>query len=195
MKKANFYKRLVAYTIDMFIVGLVISIISYNFDTTRLEKLSDKSIKLMNSFTNGDISSDKYFFEYADILYKVNKANVNSNLLGLVIYVGYFVLFQFFNGGATIGKKLLKIKVISQGGGEVSLWQMIVRTSIINGIVPLALSLILVFTTKGLVFLTLSSVVGLFENIFVIICVFMLLYKSDCLALHDIMSKSVVIES
>ncbi len=195
MKKANFYKRLVAYTIDMFIVGLVISIISYNFDTTRLEKLSDKSIKLMNSFTNGDISSDKYFFEYADILYKVNKANVNSNLLGLVIYVGYFVLFQFFNGGATIGKKLLKIKVVSQGGGEVSLWQMIVRTSIINGIVPLALSLILVFTTKGLVFLTLSSVVGLFENIFVIICVFMLLYKSDCLALHDIMSKSVVIES
>lgn len=195
MKKANFYKRLVAYTIDMFIVGLVISIISYNFDTTRLEKLSDKSIKLMNSFTNGNISSDKYFFEYADILYKVNKANVNSNLLGLVIYVGYFVLFQFFNGGATIGKKLLKIKVVSQGGGEVSLWQMIVRTSIINGIVPLALSLILVFTTKGLVFLTLSSVVGLFENIFVIICVFMLLYKSDCLALHDIMSKSVVIES
>lgn len=195
MKKANFYKRLVAYTIDMFIVGLVISIISYNFDTTRLEKLSDKSIKLMNSFTNGDISSDKYFFEYADILYKVNKANVNSNLLGLVIYVGYFVLFQFFNGGATIGKKLLKIKVVSQGGGEVSLWQMIVRTSIINGIVPLALSLILVFTTKGVVFLTLSSVVGLFENIFVIICVFMLLYKSDCLALHDIMSKSVVIES
>lgn len=195
MKKANFYKRLVAYTIDMFIVGLVISIISYNFDTTRLEKLSNKSIKLMNSFTNGDISSDKYFFEYADILYKVNKANVNSNLLGLVIYVGYFVLFQFFNGGATIGKKLLKIKVVSQGGGEVSLWQMIVRTSIINGIVPLALSLILVFTTKGLVFLTLSSVVGLFENIFVIICVFMLLYKSDCLALHDIMSKSVVIES
>ena len=195
MKKANFYKRLVAYMIDMFIVGLVISIISYNFDTTRLEKLSDKSIKLMNSFTNGDISSDKYFFEYADILYKVNKANVNSNLLGLVIYVGYFVLFQFFNGGATIGKKLLKIKVVSQGGGEDSLWQMIVRTSIINGIVPLALSLILVFTTKGLVFLTLSSVVGLFENIFVIICVFMLLYKSDCLALHDIMSKSVVIES
>ena len=195
MKKANFYKRLVAYTIDMFIVGLVISIISYNFDITRLEKLSDKSIKLMNSFTNGDISSDKYFFEYADILYKVNKANVNSNLLGLVIYVGYFVLFQFFNGGATIGKKLLMIKVVSQGGGEVSLWQMIVRTSIINGIVPLALSLILVFTTKGLVFLTLSSVVGLFENIFVIICVFMLLYKSDCLALHDIMSKSVVIES
>ncbi len=195
MKKANFYKRLVAYMIDMFIVGLVISIISYNFDTTRLEKLSDKSIKLMNSFTNGDISSDKYFFEYADILYKVNKANINGNLLGLVIYVGYFVLFQFFNGGATIGKKLLKIKVVSQGGGEVSLWQMIVRTSIINGIVPLALSLILVFTTKGLVFLTLSSVVGLFENIFVIICVFMLLYKSDCLALHDIMSKSVVIES
>lgn len=195
MKKANFYKRLVAYTIDMFIVGLVISIISYNFDTTRLEKLSDKSIKLMNSFTNGDISSDKYFSEYADILYKMNKANVNSNLLGLVIYVGYFVLFQFFNGGATIGKKLLKIKVVSQCGGEVSLWQMIVRTSIINGIVPLALSLILVFTTSGLVFLTLSSIVGLFENIFVIICVFMLLYKSNCLALHDIMSKSVVIES
>lgn len=195
MKKANFYKRLVAYTIDMFIVGLVISIISYNFDTTRLEKLSDKSIKLMNSFTNGDISSDKYFSEYADILYKMNKANVNSNLLGLVIYVGYFVLFQFFNGGATIGKKLLKIKVVSQGGGEVSFWQMIVRTSIINGIVPLALSLILIFTTNGLVFLTLSSIVGLFENIFVIICVFMLLYKSNCLALHDIMSKSVVIES
>lgn len=195
MKKANFYKRLVAYTIDMFIVGLVISIISYNFDTTRLEKLSDKSIKLMNSFTNGDISSDKYFSEYADILYKMNKANVNSNLLGLVIYVGYFILFQFFNGGATIGKKLLKIKVVSQGGGEVSLWQMVVRTSIINGIVPLALSLILVFTTSGLVFLTLSSIVGLFENIFVIICVFMLLYKSNCLALHDIMSKSVVIES
>ena len=194
LEKATFFKRFMAQLIDMFIIGLIIGIITMGFSTSRIEKLDEELIDLMNSYTSGEITSDKYIDDYIDIMYDINKASFNNNLVYLVVCVGYFLIFQFLNKGATIGKKIMRIRVVSNDGVDASFVQMFIRTSIINEIIPISMLLILVMVSSGGLFFTFYSMISVIENIFVIICIFMILYRSDKLALHDMMSKSMVID-
>lgn len=194
LEKATFFKRFMAQIIDMFIIGLIIGIITMGFSTSRIERLDSELINLMDSYTSGEITSDKYIDDYIDIMYDINKASFNNNLVYLVICVGYFLIFQFLNKGATIGKKIMHIRVVSNDGGDAGFVQMFIRTSIINEIIPISMLLILVMVSSGGLSFIFYSMISVIENIFVIICIFMILYRSDKLALHDMMSKSMVID-
>ena len=194
LEKATFFKRFMAQLIDMFIIGLIIGIITMGFSTSRIEKLDEELIDLMDSYTSGEITSDKYIDDYIDIMYDINKVSFNNNLVYLVVCVGYFLIFQFLNKGATIGKKIMRIRVVSNDGVDASFVQMFIRTSIINEIIPISMLLILVMVSSGGLFFIFYSMISVIENIFVIICIFMILYRSDKLALHDMMSKSMVID-
>lgn len=192
--KASFIKRAVAQIIDMFIVSIIISIISMSFSTSRIEKLNDEVNNLMNDYVSGDIDSKEYITKYIDITYDINKASINTNLVYLVVCIGYFLIFQYLNKGATIGKKFMKIRIVSNDNKDITFLQMFIRTSIINEILPITMMFILVFLTSGISFFIGYSLISFIENIFVIICIFMILCRKDNLALHDIMSRSMVIE-
>lgn len=192
--KASFIKRAVAQIIDMFIVSIIISIISMSFSTSRIEKLNDEVNNLMNDYVSGDIDSKEYITKYIDITYDINKASINTNLVYLVVCIGYFLIFQYLNKGATIGKKFMKIRIVNNDNTDITFLQMFIRTSIINEILPITMMFILVFLTSGISFFIGYSLISFIENIFVIICIFMILCRKDNLALHDIMSRSMVIE-
>lgn len=194
LNSASFMKRAVAQLIDMFIVGIIIGIVTIGFSSTRIEELEKESFTLMESYTSGDISTGDYVDSYMDIMYDINKTSVSSNLVYLVVCVGYFWIFQFMNKGASIGKKLMHIRVVSLDGSDISFLQMFVRSSIINEILPMSMLLILVMFSGGVTFFVGYSLISFIQNIFVIICIFMILYRSDKLGLHDMMSKSMVIE-
>ena len=192
--KASFIKRAVAQIIDMFIVSIIISIISMSFSTSRIEKLNDEVNNLMNDYVSGDIDSKEYITKYIDITYDINKASINTNLVYLVVCIGYFLIFQYLNKGATIGKKFMKIRIVSNDNTDITFLQMFIRTSIINEILPMIMIFVLIFLTSGISFFIGYSLISFIENIFVIICIFMILCRKDNLALHDIMSRSMVIE-
>lgn len=193
-EKASFGKRAMAQLIDMFIVGIIIGIISMGFSTSRIEKLNDEASNLMNDYVSGDISSKEYLSSYIDITYDMNKASLDSNLVYLAICIGYFLIFQYLNRGATIGKRLMKIRAVSDDGSDIGFIQMFIRTSIINEILPMIMLIILVFVSRGVSFFIFYSLISFIENIFILVCVFMILYRKDRLAIHDIMSRSMVIE-
>lgn len=192
--KASFGKRAMAQLIDMFIVGIIIGIISMGFSTSRIEKLNDEANSLMNDYVSGDISSKEYLSNYMDITYDMNRASLDSNLVYLAICIGYFLIFQYLNRGATIGKSLMRIRVVSSDGSDIGFIQMFIRTSIINEILPMIMLIILVFVSRGVSFFIFYSLISFIENIFILVCVFMILYRKDRLAIHDIMSRSMVIE-
>lgn len=192
--KASFIKRAVAQIIDMFIVSIISSIISMSFSTSRIEKLNDEVNNLMNDYVSGDIDSKEYITKYIDITYDINKASINTNLVYLVVCIGYFLIFQYLNKGATIGKKFMKIRIVNNDNTDITFLQMFIRTSIINEILPMIMIFVLVFLTSGISFFIGYSLISFIENIFVIICIFMILCRKDNLALHDIMSRSMVIE-
>ena len=104
------------------------------------------------------------------------------------------MIFQYLNDGASIGKKLMKIKIVSNDNSKVNFLQMFIRTSIVSDIITNIMILILVYMTSNMKFFVGSGIINFVCNMFIIISVFMLIFRKDNLTLNDMMSKSCVIE-
>lgn len=45
--------------------------------------------------------------------YELTKRKLPVNVATSVVFIGYYIIFAYFNKGQTLGKKLLKIKVVN----------------------------------------------------------------------------------
>lgn len=194
MKRASFRKRALAYIIDMFLVGIIVGIMSYNVNTARIDKLNEEANQLTKDYVSGKVNVSDYVNNFASISYDVNKENSSNTMIYLVVCIGYFLIFQYLNDGASIGKKLMKIKIVSNDNSKVNFLQMFIRTSIVNDIITNMMILILVYMTSNMKFFVGSGIINFVCNMFIIISVFMLIFRKDNLTLNDMMSKSCVIE-
>ncbi len=193
MEKASLKKRIIAYIIDMFIVGIVISFFSTGYNSNRIDGLNSEMDSMTKNYLAGEITSDEYVNGVSSISYDIGCASASENIIYVVICVGYFVFFQFLNNGASIGKKIVHIKIVDKDKKNVSLLKLFVRTSFIDNIVPTLVSVGLLYISKGLKFALLNSLVGFIYVMYVIISIFMIKFRSDKLALNDIMSNSIVV--
>ncbi len=191
---ASFTKRLIAYLIDMFIVSLICSIITINVSSNNTNKYNKELNNLMNDYVNKKVEVNDYIDKYQNIVYNMEKSNMVINSVYLFANIFYFVIFQFMNNGQSIGKKLMHIRICDKDKFKLSIFSMIMRALIINNILSGSVALILLIIGNKKVFFVGYSVVNGISNIFIIISVLMLLYGKEKLALHDIISRSVVKE-
>lgn len=132
LNRASFVKRLCAYVLDYLLVVLVISVIAMPFtDTKKTEKLEKESTEIIEKYQKGEITPDEYLQRYSSVYYNLSRNTGIVTFITIIVYILYYVVFQLYNKGQTIGKKLMKIKVISIDG-ELSMNQMIFRSLIVN---------------------------------------------------------------
>ena len=194
MKKATFTSRLVAYIIDFIIVSLIANIIIQGFTTKKIENLNNELESTITEYTKGELQVNEYIKKTNNLTYKIEKESMPINIVYIVIYIGYFIIFQFLNKGQTVGKKLMKIKVLNKDEKNVSLTGIIIRALFINQILSnLLLILIVAFLPKKAFFSTYYLIVGI-QYLFLIITSIMMLYTKDKLALQDLMSKTIVVK-
>ncbi len=78
------------------------------------------------------------------------------SLLNFVLLIGAFVIIPYYNKGQTIGKKLLKIKLVKEEG-NLSINDLIIRNVIINGFGYTLVGLTIMFLVNDNVyFITIS---------------------------------------
>ncbi len=97
---APFSRRAFAYLIDLFIAVIISSVVLLGY------------MYINGSFKAGDDIKINFNFE--------NWYSIAASLL-------YFGLATFFGNGKTIGKKLLKIRVVSLTHSRITLWQSLER--------------------------------------------------------------------
>lgn len=187
-------RRLLAYIIDVFIVSFIVGIILVGRDTRVDEARSRDLMKLIDDYSNETIDTDEYLNKYSNIIYETNQDNFNDNLVYFVIGVGYFLIFQFLNGGCSIGKKLMKIRIVSNDKKDIKFWQLLIRVCLINEILPMLLLLIFTKILSGYSFLIGYGSVSILRNLIVIICGLTLLLSKSHISFHDRLSNSQVIE-
>ena len=95
--------------------------------------------------------------------------------------------------GQTLGKKLLKIKVVNDNGERPSIWNMVIRGLLIYGIVTTLYSTISINFLDMEKFNYSVSVISAIESMIIIVSILMMLYKKDGRGLHDIIAKTNVI--
>lgn len=193
-RKALFLQRFIAICIDMVIVSVFVTLFSMPFvDREEINKLNIETNDIVEKYTNNEIDLETYSNEAMSVSYQLAKTNGIVSLITIVFSVLYFVVYQFYKGGQTIGKKIMKIKVESISG-DLTINQMIFRTLIINSIL---LDLInfsfMVFSSKEVYFYGVA-IFEMLQYIVIITSVFMIMYSKSARGVHDLVARTKVIE-
>lgn len=196
--KATFMQRLFAYFIDYLIISVVFSLFALSFNTTKLTSINDEINNTMNEIVNisneEEQNLDDLNNKLIDLQYEYQQESKLASGISLLITFAYFTVFQFLNKGQTIGKKLLKIKVVNKEEKEPSFVTMFLRTFIVQGILTTGLSLIGIFVLDKELYMETYFILNSLMSIFVVVCALMVLYRKDRRGLHDMMAGSLVVK-
>lgn len=190
--KASFFKRISAYLIDYFIISLILTLItsSFSVDNSINKELND----VRNSYAKEEITTKEYNEKVYELNYKLQKSNLPVNAVSLVLMIGYYIIFGYLNKGQTLGKKLLKIKVVSKENSVPSIRAMILRTIFIFDFFTIIYNIIFVnfldVNSFNIGYLILSYTVSLF----IMVSFMMILYRKDGRGLHDMIAGTNVVE-
>lgn len=193
-------KRFGAFIIDILIVGIVASSLSsiyfinpYYDKYTETNKALEETVKSLNQDNVRDvINSDLFVNQVQNTL----KYSVCSNLISLGCYLLYFVGFQKWNKNQTVGKKLMKIKVVNiDGTNKISIWDYAVRTIVVYNLLFGSIGLCLAFYLTGKTFLINYAIVNVVGSLITYAGYLTILFREDCRGLHDILGFTKVIET
>lgn len=93
------------------------------------EDYKDKCLVIINDY-NSNKMTDEYYSEKVDYYYyRLEKNSIVVYAANIIAFMLYFIFFQGFTGGQTLGKKITRLKVVSTKGDEkVSYKQLFKRT-------------------------------------------------------------------
>ncbi len=193
MKKI-FFKRILAYIIDcviLFFVMLVVNLFIPTFGD--VEELNTRLTTSMESYTSGELTVDEFLEESEDISYDIMKATYISSIAGIVVYLLYFVVFQAYNNGQTLGKKWLKLQVVKTDDSNVDMNSLLRRSLFPYGIlVNFILVVALLFASKH-AYLSINTILSNIQMIVIFITLIMMFMKDR--GIHDYLANTKVIEA
>ena len=196
-------KRICAYLLDILFVYLVISLIMgikfLNPTYDKYMEYMEKYNTVAEEFYNGDMTSEEFLKQNNDNFYYVTKYSVSYNVVIVLSIIGYFVVFQKFNNGQTLGRKIMKIKLVRNDDKDVTLLDTFIRTLsmyyiYIGSIIPLVLNSILVFIIPKSKFLYINMGISYIFVGIAIASLVMIWIRKDKKGLQDIISKTKVVE-
>ena len=190
--KATFFERLGSFILDSFIVSIIFSLICLGINTNQsnTEKLmSELDNKLMES----SITVEQYVEEYQGLLYDYQKENILITGVSLALTIAYYGIFQYMNKGQTLGKKIMRIKVVDQKTEKpISILKGLVRTLPIYNLISGIICIPLLYLLKENTYFIIYSILLIIEMIFVITSAMFILYRKDKRGLHDVLTNTVV---
>ena len=210
----NTKKRFFAFLLDMFLVLILATSLS-NLDylnpykdkyENAIKKYNDAMSEygevLLTTNSKNSLKDTLNFLKDKMIppMMEVSKYNLFNSLWYLIIFFLYNVLFAYYNGGQTLGKKVFKIKVVDKGEDKVSFKNLTLR-SLFNGsylffgvkiivIIRILISLI----PNEFAFMFLIYLVEIISVIYEVIVLISLFTSKGATLTNDIIAKTEVIE-
>ena len=184
-EKALFIQRLFAFLLDVVLVSLVASLLVSPFlDTKTNSKYSEEATQIMENFTKGEITVQEYVEQYSVITYKIARNSGISSIVIIFLSVLYFVVFQIYNKGQTLGKRLAKIKIVSVEG-ELTMNQMIFRALLADFILLDIINFVFMLFSSKYVYFYGVTVFEVLQYLMVFASIIMVMFRSDGKAVHD----------
>ncbi len=195
-EKALFVQRFIAFLLDIFILSSIASLISYPFlDAKSINKLNKNSSEVIEKYTTGEIDMDTYVDEVKGISYQLSQKQGVVSLVTLFLAVLYFIVYQYYNNGQTIGKKLMKIKVVSSTDKEITMDSFIFRSLIVNSILVDMISFAIVIFGNETAYFYGVAICGIIKYTLLLICGFMVMWSKSGMGLHDRIAHTTVVRA
>lgn len=194
-KKALFIQRLAAFILDIFIISSLASLISYPFvDVDSINNLNSSANEIVEKYNSGKIDMVTYMNEAKSVTYQLARQQGVISLITIFLSILYFVVYQYYNKGQTIGKKILKIKVVSSDGRKLTTNNYIYRALIINSIFVDMLSLAIVTLGNMDTYFYGMLLCGALKYGLLLTCAFMVMWSKTGMGLHDKIAHTMVVK-
>ncbi len=189
------YKRILAYLIDILIISMVGSLFTLFIPVSdEYTMKSNELLELVDKYQNQEITSDKYLEEANNLGYIINKESVSLTIVTTVLTIIYFVVVAYYYDGQTLGKKLMKIKIVSNKDSKLTMNNYLIRSLIIDlGLYNIVSIVTILFLTKENYFLVNDYFSSLMGAIYVVSFA-LILFKKDGRGIHDLLAGTKVID-
>ena len=195
-EKPYFLKRAVAYLIDIIIVMLLSGILSTVFlNNNDYKKQSQRLLELTSSYTQGDITKEEYYKEFDNINYYLTNDSVGTTIITLSVTIVYFVILCFYCGGITLGKRIMKLGIVSANGKKLNLGNYLLRSLLVNLVLSNIASITLVLLLNKDTFISIYPKVSNVLTVLLLATVIFIMYREDGRGLHDLMANTKVIST
>ncbi len=194
MKPAS-YKRIFAYLIDILMIACIGVIIGGFIPVS--EKYEAASVELtdtLTDYTEKKINEETYIKKVNDINYTLSKESIATSIITVVVYIGYFVILPYYWNSQTVGKKIMKIKIVSlDSDKKLTMNNYLIRALIIDSILSSIISIVLLLTLNKSNYILVDNYVSNFFMYFYIISFIMILFRKDGMSLHDFIARTRVV--
>lgn len=153
--------------------------------------LTENNYKKLNNQIDGD-----YNKEYKKVYYQIEKNSILYFVLYLVVVFAYFVGFNYYTNGQTLGKKLMRLKIVDSKDIEkrVGIWSYIIRAIILYQVLYYLIKLIGVYTMSADLYYTVTSVFYSVQYYLEMLIVLMSMIRIDGRGPHDLLARTRVMQ-
>ena len=194
-------KRVMAYIIDVLIFSIVLTpIINWSVINPYIDEYTEnysEYTEFIEQANAGEIDTetDEYKDKIVDLNYNINKYKVISSSISVVGFILYFAVLQWALKGQTIGKKIMKIRVVAnKEDKKLNVGNYILRSLILNNIIFSIILIIGVYIFKAPGYYTLSMVVSYLQLLVMSLIMLMVVLRKDFRGLHDFVAGTKVID-
>lgn len=194
MKKSYLAPRVLAYFIDALIVSMVVGLLNYVLPVaSNYNDLQEELVSVQEQYGKNEIGSEAYIRQTALLTYDIDRAAALTYIADVTVVILYFVIYQFYSNGQTLGKKLMKIQVVGIDDKKLTINDYLYRGVISHAILANILIVILLMFMSRDNYFYVSFPLQLIQIVLLLITIFMVLFKKDGRGLHDKVAHSIVV--
>lgn len=183
-------KRIIAFVIDIIIVSLLFKVIYLLPIDPYKDKYNETYIKYTDVIENDTNSKE----EIISLNYDIYKYRVFSSITSITIFILYFGVLQYLLKGQTLGKKIMKLKVICINDKNVTISKYILRIIVLNNIWVTLLNMGSVYIFEGINFYYITYIISMLSSLIYMMNLIMIMFRKDNRGLHDFISSTKVID-
>ena len=193
-EKPYIYKRVIAYFIDMLLITFIsVILVNYVVKNENYMESSNKLMNLINQTVSGNISQEEYNSQYNNLSYEMNKESVDVTIIMCAVSVVYYVIIAYCADGQTLGKKLMRIKIVSNNGKNLHINNYLIRSLLINNILlDIISSALIIFLSKAN-YITYYSKVSSVFSLFLMTTLVLMFFSNNGRGLHDIIANTKIV--
>lgn len=187
-------KRIIAFVIDIVIVSLVVSLINLLPLDPYKDKYKDAYEKY-NEVVQKSTEDDKndYKDEIIELNYEVYKYRTYSSMFSATALILYFGVVPLVMNGQTLGKKIMKLRVVSNNEKKLNFWKYLIRIVILNNIWLSLINIGAVYVVSGVKFYYVTYVISMLSSLIYMLNLIMVMFRKDNRGLHDMVAGTKVI--
>lgn len=193
-KKPYIYKRILAYIIDLIIITLISGVLTIVFtNNEKYNKDSERLMELTKKVTSGEIARDEYIKEYDELNYDLTKDSIDVTIITIGVSILYFVIMSYYCHGITLGKYIMRIKIVSASGKKLHLGNYLLRSLLINLILSHLSSIILVSVLSKDAFIKYYPKVSNVFTLLIVVSFVIIMYRNDGRGIEDFMGNTKIV--